>query len=119
MHIKRERRDDPQFLVGAAVLGPGIVVGVIRDVVSVDETHELPSTADCGSILIVEVDVRFGFEATFGTLSKAIAPLRAIVGFVEELEAAFARDRDGFREGSPADVEGTDIRFVGFVEEFE
>ena len=83
MHIKRKRRDDPQFLVGAAVLGPGIVAGVVRDVVSVDETHELPGAADRGSVLIVEVDVRFGFEVNFSAFREVIAPVGAVVGLLK------------------------------------
>ena len=83
MDTQGECRDDPQFLVGAAVLGVSVVAGVIRDIVAVDEVHELPGPTDRGSVLVVEVNVGFGVEVSFRAFREAIAPIGAVVGFGE------------------------------------
>jgi hypothetical protein len=86
-----------------------VVAGVIGDIVAVNEAHELPGTADCGSVLVVEVNVGFGIEVSFSASRKAIAPIGAVVGFIEEFKTTFARDGDGFRKCAPTNIEWTNV----------
>jgi hypothetical protein len=109
MHTQGECRDDPQFLVSTAALGVSVVAGVIRDIVAVDEVHELPGPTDRGAVLVVEVNVGFRVEVSFRAFREAIAPIGAVVGFVKQFKTTFARDGDGLRKCAPVNIERTNV----------